>query len=175
MTIAATELEQGPPPPLDGNIAPAFELARAGGSTVRLRGYRGRRGVALWFLHDAGCPGCRETMQAIAPLYGDYAEADAEPLAIVPATLEAADQLRRDLALPFPVLADAERRVFQRYGVAGAALMLTDRYGVPALWCVTGAASHALPNQEYVLRELTYLSHTCSAGCSTPVWAAEQV
>lgn len=155
--------------PLDGNIVPAFELPRAGGGSVRLRAYRGRRSLALFFVHSANCAACRDRVEAILPCYGDYALADAEPLVLVPGPFAGAERLRAGLALPFPVLADEEGKVFRRYGVSGAALLITDRFGAPALWQPTGAG-HDLPGQPAILQELTYLSHTCSAGCATPLW-----
>jgi peroxiredoxin len=162
--------------PLDGNIIPAFELPRAGGGSIRIRAYRGRRSPALYFLHAADCPPCRDLAVAILPRYGDYALADAEPLVILPGRPDAAESFRRDLALPFPVLVDRDGAVGRRYGVtdgdiAGAALLVADRFGAPALWQPAGTG-HDLPDQDAVLRELEYLSHTCSAGCATPIWDA---
>lgn len=158
--------------PLDGNLVPGFELPRAGGGSIRLRAYRGKRSLALFFVHGGDCAACREQVAAILPQYGDYAYADGEPLVLVPGPLAAAEALRADLALPFPVLADEEGKVFRRYGVTGAALMITDRFGAPALWQPSGSG-HPRLDQAGILRELTYLSHTCSAGCATPIWKAE--
>ena len=161
-------------PPLDGNLIPAFELPRAGGGRVRVRGYRGRRSLALYFLHDGGCPGCRALAAAIVPRYGDYALADAEPVLIVPGPAERVESLRCDLALPFPVLVDEDGAVARRYGIddGGAALFVADRFGAPVLWQYAGAM-HDLPDQDAVLREAEYLAHTCSAGCATPIWPEE--
>ena len=160
-------------PPMEGNLIPGFELPRAGGGRVRLRGYRGRRSVALYFLHDGGCAPCRDIAAAIVPRYGDYALADAEPLLILPgADDEGADALRRALALPFPVLVDEDGAVARRYGAPGAALLVADRFGAPVLWRPAGPG-HDLPDQDAVLRELAYLAHTCSAGCATPIWPAD--
>ena len=160
-------------PPMEGNLIPAFELPRAGGGRVRLRGYRGRRIVALYFLHGAGCAPCRDVAAAIVPRYGDYALADAEPILILPGPgHEEADALRSELALPFPVLVDEDGTVARRYGDPRAALLVADRFGAPALWRPVGAG-HDLPDQDAVLRELEYLAHTCSAGCATPIWPAD--
>jgi peroxiredoxin len=157
-------------PPVEGNLIPAFELPRAGGGHVRVRGYRGKRGLALYFMHGVDCEPCRETVGAIVPRYGDYAPNSAEPLVIVPDSLESADAFRAELSLPFPVLADTEGTVRRRYGLdAEAALLVCDRFGTPVLWECTGP-DHTLPNQDAVLRELEYLAYTCSGGCSTPIW-----
>lgn len=166
-------------PPMDGNLIAAFTLPRAGAPSapVRIRAYRGRRGLALYFLHNAGCGGCRAIAAAILPRYGDYALADAEPLLIVPGSPESVDDLRRTLSLPFPVLVDEDGALAGRFGISdggapGAALLITDRFGVPVLWQRAGAG-HDLPDQDAVLRELEYLAHTCSAGCATPIWPAD--
>lgn len=159
-------------PPLDGDLIPAFELPRAGGGQVRVRAYRGRRSLALYFLHDAACAGCRGIAAAIVPRYGDYALADAVPVLIVPGPPGTAEALRRDLALPFAVLVDEDGAVARRYGAAGVALLVADRFGAPVLWQRTGAG-HDLPDQDTVMRELEYLAHTCGAGCATPIWPAE--
>jgi peroxiredoxin len=159
--------------PLEGNLIPAFELPRAGGGTVRVRAYRGRRSLALYFLHGGGCVACGDIASEVLSRYGDYGLADAEPLLIVPGPMEDAEALRHGRALPFPVLADTEGRVARRYGDPGMALLVSDRFGAPVRWQVTGA-EHDLPDQDVVLREVEYLSHTCSAGCATPIWPEER-
>ncbi|MBI2761710.1 MAG: redoxin domain-containing protein [Chloroflexi bacterium] len=156
-------------PAMEGNLVAGFDLPRAGGGRVRLRGYRGRRSLAVWFVHGAGCGACRETAAAIVPRYGDYAYADAEPLLIVPGPATAAEALRRELALPYPVLIDEDGAVAHRYGSPGAALLIADRFGAPTTWHPAGHG-HDLPGQDTVLQELEYLSHTCSAGRATPTW-----
>ena len=114
-----TDVQADARPPLEGNLIPAFELPRAGGGRVRVRGYRGRHSLALYFLHSAGCAPCRDLVAAIVPRYGDYALADAEPLLILPGPQSAAEGLRHELALPFPVLVDEHGAVVRRYRVTG--------------------------------------------------------
>jgi peroxiredoxin len=169
-----TELRTETRPPLEGNLIPALDLPRAGGGRVRLRAYRGRRSLVLYFLHDAGCAGCRDIVASVVPRYGDYSLADAEPLVILPGPEEAAASLRRELALPFPVLVDVEGAAGRRYGVdtggrRSAALLVADRFGAPALWRPAGAG-HDLPDQDAVVREIEYLARTCGAECTTPIW-----
>lgn len=160
-------------PRLEGRLIPSVPLPRVGGGEWRARSYRGRRALTLYFLHPA-CADCDAVAAAIVPRYGDYAEATAEPAVIVAGTLSQAEDLRGRLALPFPVLADTNGAAGERHGLplGAVGLLVSDRFGTPALWTFD-PEGHDLPDQESVLRELDYLSHTCSGGCSTPIWPDE--
>lgn len=157
-------------PRLEGRLIPSVPLPRVGDGEWRARAYRGRRALALYFLHPA-CASCDAIAAAIVLRYGDYAEAAAEPAVIVAGTLAQAEELRGRSALPFPVVADTEGAAGERHGLPPGAvgLLVADRFGSPALWTFD-SEGHDLPDQESVLRELEYLSHTCSGGCSTPIW-----
>jgi peroxiredoxin len=159
-------------PPRDGLLLPAFELPRAGGGRVRVRAYRGRRGLALIFTHAPGCSTCLGYLAEALSHYAAYAEEDAEVLVVVPAPGDVADAMRRELALPFPVAVDDGGGAFERFGLApgrDAAVMVTDRYGEPRLWCVAGD-THQFPSHDSIIAELRYLALTCSGGCSAPLW-----
>jgi peroxiredoxin len=161
--------------PREGMLIPGFELPHSGGGTVRLRRYRGRRGLAVIFCHGPACAGCRDYLTGALEAYDGYGDADAEVIAVVPGPAEAVAELRRALALPFPVLVDADGVVCRRYGLipgADAAALAADRYGEPRLWQVAGA-DHALPAHDAIVAELRYLSLTCSGGCSVPLWQDE--
>ena len=159
--------------PREGLLAPNFELPRSDGGSVRLRSYRGRRGLAVLFTHGAGCAACRGYLAGGLETYAAYAEETAELLAVVPDRAEVVAALRHDLALPFPVLVDADGRAFCRYGLTpgrDAAVLVADRYGDPRLWQVADA-HHDLPPHATLLAELRYLALTCSGGCSVPIWS----
>ena len=160
--------------PREGLLLPDFTLPRAGGgASPRPRSYRGKRALALLFLHGPDCSACRTYLTAALEGYAAYAEEGAEVLAVLPGPAEVVDDVRRELGLPFPVLVDAEGRASARYGLrAGqdAAVMVTDRYGEPRLWQVAGPA-HDLPDHAALLAEVRYLALTCAGGgCSMPVW-----
>lgn len=160
-------------PPREGLLLPGFQLPRSGGGTVRIRAYRGRRALALIFVHDAGCPDCRAYVRGALELYAEYGEEGGEVVVIVPSTEASVDAMRHDFALPFPVLIDEAGTVFRRYALrAGhdAAVMITDRFGVPRIWQPAGV-DHALLDHESLIAELRYLALTCSGGCSVPIWS----
>ena len=159
-------------PPRVGLLLPGFELPRAGGGTLRVRAFRGRRSLTVIFVHGPDCASCRTYLSGALDAYAEYAEQDAEVIVVVPGEPDAGDAMRRNLGLPFPVAVNADGAVFARYGLRpghDAAVMATDRYGEPRLWQVSGP-EHILPAHERVVAELRYLALTCSAGCAVPVW-----
>ena len=159
--------------PREGLLVPNFELPRSDGGSVRLRSYRGRRGLAVVFTHGAGCAACRVYLAGGLEMYAAYAEENAELLVVVPDRAEVVAALQHELALPYPVLVDADGRAFVRYGLTpdrDAAVLVADRYGDPRLWQVTNA-DHDLPPHSTLVAELRYLALTCSGGCSVPIWS----
>ena len=159
--------------PREGSLLPSFELPRSDGGTLRPRAYRGRRSLALVFVHAASCPGCRAYLGGALEVYGAFAEETAEVVAVVPGDPESVSALRRDLALPFPVVIDADGATFRRYGLMpgeDAAVMVTDRYGEPRLWQVADQ-DHSLVAHADRVAELRYLALTCAGGCSIPLWS----
>lgn len=171
-----TTLPHTEPPPREGNLIPNVELPRSGGETVRLRGFRGRRALAICFTHRAGCAPCGAFLLGGLDVYAEYAAAGAELIVIVPDAPEAAVDLQHALALPFPVLSDADGTASRRYGLApgiDAAVLVADRYGEPRIWRRSDE-HHALPEHAELLAELRYLSVTCSGGGARPLWEADR-
>ena len=165
-------MTRSPEVPREGILVPAFELPRSGGGAVRLRAYRGRRGLALIFTHGPGCDRCRAYLGGALAVYDAYADAGAEVIAVVPGDAESVAAMRHDLALPFPLAVDESGASFRRYALSAsedAAVMATDRYGEPRLWR-TASPDHILPEHEAVIAELRYLSLTCSGGGPTLLW-----
>jgi peroxiredoxin len=161
-------------PPRDGLLLPDFTLPRAGGGApLRPRAYRGKRSLALIFTHGPECPHCRTYLTGALDQYAAYAEESAEVIAVMAGDEITAGEARRELGLPFPVLADADGAAFARYGLTAgrdAAVLVADRYGEPRLWSVAGPG-HDLPAHTALLAELRYLALTCAGGaCSTPIW-----
>ncbi len=98
--------------------APAFRLEDLQGQTIELEAYRGRPLVlAFW---ASWCRSCKGELASLARLWRDF---EAEGLAVLAISidrdLEAARREVDDLALPFPVMIDPDRRVASRYEVSG--------------------------------------------------------
>ena len=58
---------------------------------------------------------CRAHVSQLGKLYDQFKASGAEVIVILGNSLERAQQYAKLLSLPFPVLADPERRVYQQY------------------------------------------------------------
>ena len=97
-----------------GRKAPAFALPDQDGKTHRLRDYAGRP-LILYFYPKDDTPGC--TREACAYARPDFKKGRAAVLGV--SVLDAASKARfaRKHRLNFPLLADPEHAVADRYGV----------------------------------------------------------
>jgi peroxiredoxin len=114
-----------------GQVVPTFTLPDSDGVPVRRTAYRDKRNLVLAFLPGAEDEDARAYLRALAEVYSTVRAETGEVLAILRGDQSAADKLKRDLALPFPVLADADGATTVRFlpPTARAAAFVTDRYG----------------------------------------------
>lgn len=113
--------------PAVGDAAPDFELPDQDGSPVSLSNQRGRK-VILYFYPKDDTPGC--TRQA-CDLRDRSAELDARGaivLGVSPDAVAAHRKFRAKYDLPFTLLADADHRVAEAYGVWKQKSMLGRKY-----------------------------------------------
>ncbi len=95
---------------------------------------------------------------------GEFERRDAQLLAIAPDTLEHAGTYFQRHDIPFPCLADPDRRVFRQYDVKSAmvslgqrpGLFIVDREGV-VRYAYLGWQQWEIPSLEETLRELDAL------------------
>ncbi len=101
-----------------GDRAPAFTLVDQHGEKVKLSDYKGRK-VIVYFYPKADTPGCTTQSCALRDHRKDLAKLGAEVVGISPDA--PAKQLKFDekYGLGFPLLADEEHTVAEKYGVWG--------------------------------------------------------
>lgn|GEM_PF-913949 len=154
--------------PREGQLLPNFELLDTLGKSFRLRDLRGRRSLALIFIHSTVCRACRIYLVRAMDTYHEYADEGAEVLAVVPGERQRAIEMDADIGIPFRVLSDPEGIAFARYGLIPgqqAAVAVADRFGVPRIWQVVELEGHpALPAHADLVAEVRYLGITCSGG-----------
>jgi len=102
----------------EGSPAPDFELTSDSGETVKLSALRGKP-VVLYFYPKDDTPGCTTQACGIRDAYGEFEQAGAVVLGVSPDDEKSHVKFRKKYDLPFPLLADTDHEVAERYGVWG--------------------------------------------------------
>ena len=99
-----------------GDPAPDFTLPDQDGNPVTLSGLRGKT-VVLYFYPKADTPGCTTQACGVRDHRADYEAADAVVLGVSPDAVKATAKFDQKYGLGFPLLADEDHEVAERYGV----------------------------------------------------------
>jgi thioredoxin-dependent peroxiredoxin len=104
--------------------APEFTLQDENGKEVSLKGLRGKV-VVLYFYPRADTPGCTIEACEFRDTYKQMQKTGAVLLGISPDTPQAQKKFQEKFKLPFPLLADADKKVADVFGV----LQMKNMYG----------------------------------------------
>jgi peroxiredoxin Q/BCP len=96
--------------------APEFTLPDQDGKEISLKDYRGSY-VVLYFYPRADTPGCTIEACEFRDSYKKMEKSGAVLLGISPDTSKAQKKFEEKFSLPFTLLADADRKVADSYGV----------------------------------------------------------
>jgi peroxiredoxin len=146
-----------------GRLAPDFRLESAEGSTFTREQFRGRHGLVVLFV-NARQPAAEPLLKALGQDWAEYIEINTRILAIADLPLADLAPLAAALALPFPLLADADNRVWQAYTgetQRGAALFVLDTYGATSAQRLV-LETVELPDAAEILELARYTQYQCS-------------
>lgn len=101
-----------------GDRAPTFSLPDAGGGTVRLLDFRGRK-LIVYFYPAASTPGCTKQACAFRDSIADLNAADIDVVGISPDKPEKLAKFRDAESLNFPLLSDPDKKVMTAWGTFG--------------------------------------------------------
>ena len=99
-----------------GKKAPAFTLTADDGKKVKLSDLKGRP-VVLYFYPKDDTPGCTKEACAFRDRQVDMEQLGAKVLGVSPDTVESHVKFRDKFNLNFPLLADPDHAVAEKYGV----------------------------------------------------------
>ncbi len=102
----------------EGDPAPAFAAVTQGGATVALSDFRGRP-VVLYFYPRDDTPGCTREACSFRDAWAEFRKHGAVVLGVSVDLVKAHDRFAAKYRLPFPLLADEDRRIVRAYGVWG--------------------------------------------------------
>lgn len=100
----------------EGSRAPDFSLPDDSGQTVKLSSFSDRT-VVLYFYPKADTPGCTKEACSFRDHHAEILARGAVVLGVSPDDVPALARFRQKYSLPFPLLADPEHKVAEKYGV----------------------------------------------------------
>ena len=109
-----------------GDRLPPRELVTIHGRHIRIPDTR--RMVHLQFRRFAGCPVCKLHLRSIAQRHDELVQAGILEVAVFHSSVET--MRRHDHALPFALVADPEKRLYQEFGVEASLRSVLD----PRAW-----------------------------------------
>jgi peroxiredoxin Q/BCP len=127
------------PSELIGKTAPNFTLPSSEGKEIRLDDFKGKNTVVLYFYPRADTPGCTKEACGFRDALAEYDRAKIAVLGISPDEAGAVTKFSGKFQLNFPLLADADHAVAQRYGAWQEKSMYGKKYmGVARITFVIG-------------------------------------
>jgi peroxiredoxin Q/BCP len=106
------------PMPEVGDRAPAFTLPDQSGEPVKLSDFKGKA-VVLYFYPKDDTPGCTREACSFRDEHSALVKAGAVVLGVSPDSTASHQKFAGKFKLPFPLLADTDHTVSEKYGAWG--------------------------------------------------------
>jgi len=103
--------------PQAGKAAPRFKLPSSTGDEIDLASFAGKKIVVLYFYPRADTPGCTKEACGFRDALADFDNGNVAVLGISPDPVDDVTAFARKFHLNFPLLADADHAVAEKYGV----------------------------------------------------------
>jgi peroxiredoxin Q/BCP len=102
----------------EGDAAPDFSAAASGGGKLSLADFKGKN-VILYFYPKDDTPGCTKEACAFRDAFSEFQKRGAVLLGVSPDSPASHDKFVEKFKLPFPLLADEDKKIVNAYGVWG--------------------------------------------------------
>lgn len=102
----------------EGSIAPDFEGADQNGKKVSLSDFKGKK-VILYFYPKDDTPGCTAQACNLRDNYNDLIKQGFQVIGISTDSVKSHKKFENKYELPFPLIADEEKKIVELYGVWG--------------------------------------------------------
>lgn len=111
----------------EGDKAPNFSAPTNGGGKVSLADFKGKP-VILYFYPRDDTPGCTKEACAFRDHFAEFKKKGAVVLGVSIDPVKAHDKFVAKFKLPFPLLADEDRKIVNDYGVWGPKSFMGRKY-----------------------------------------------
>jgi thioredoxin-dependent peroxiredoxin len=111
----------------EGNTAPEFSAMTNGGGKISLADYKGKN-VILYFYPKDDTPGCTKEACGFRDAFSEFKKRGAVILGVSTDPVKAHDKFVEKFQLPFPLLADEDKKIVEAYGVWGEKTFMGRKY-----------------------------------------------
>jgi len=111
----------------EGDKAPAFSAPTNGGGKLSLAELKGKN-VILYFYPRDDTPGCTKEACAFRDHFAEFKKKGAVVLGVSVDPVKAHDKFVEKFKLPFPLLADEDKKIVEAYGVWGQKSFMGRKY-----------------------------------------------
>jgi peroxiredoxin Q/BCP len=102
----------------EGDVAPDFSAATNGGGKASLSDFKGKN-VILYFYPRDDTPGCTKEACGFRDEFSEFQKRGAVVLGVSTDSAKSHDKFVEKFKLPFPLLADEDKKIVNAYGVWG--------------------------------------------------------
>jgi thioredoxin-dependent peroxiredoxin len=111
----------------EGDLAPDFKASTNTGDEVSLAGFKGKD-VVLYFYPKDDTPGCTKEACAFRDRFADFKKKGVVVLGVSVDPVKSHQKFVEKYRLPFPLLADHEKKIVNAYGVWGEKVFMGRKY-----------------------------------------------
>ena len=111
-----------------GNLAPAFSLQNQQGDKVRLRDFKGKKNVVIYFYPKASTPGCTVQACGIRDSAAAFKKLNTVVVGISPDPIKRLQNFIDKQALNFDLLSDEDHSIADKYGAWGPKKFMGKEY-----------------------------------------------
>ena len=111
----------------EGIHAPAFEGVDQNGNKISLNDFKGKK-VILYFYPKDDTPGCTAQACNLRDNYSELIQKGFQVIGISTDSVKSHKKFEDKFSLPFPLIADEEKKIVEQYGVWGQKKFLGKSY-----------------------------------------------
>ena len=111
----------------EGDSVPKFEAADANGNKVKSTDFKGKKHVIYFYPKDF-TPGCTTEADEFSKDYKKFQKEGIEVIGVSPDDVESHKKFCDKMGIKFPLLADADKEISQKFGVWGKKKFMGHEY-----------------------------------------------